>query len=790
MSMNTGTDTSIGRTRGNSSTGTSGRSLPGGDANPVRGDDRGLNKSTPTFAPSSASASPFGTFGTGEGGLAGLRRAAVEANAAAIVDRRKTADADGPYAGLSAKERKALARAARRLKGAFEDYPHLLAMKPREGYVFRSDYFEVDGSLACVLGFFHDDAARDDFGAFWGIGRIPLDFDLGVSVVLFEQVRRMGEKWIDDHISSSDKLGKLDSGEQDASGTASTRRKAEKVTTDVDTATAELQDGASYLHVHNRLLVKAPTLVILDETVESISRLYVDRFGTVKVAAYPGEQKQELAGLFKKNDKKRGKGQHFTSVEFAGSHSLVTNGLNDTGGEYVGSMFGDVNNSAVLFDVNDYGHHVVVADSTINNILGRAHVPDMWGSKVSQSALLNNGRVVHLVLDGANLDVLGPKLSKLTARLDMNSGDINMFEMFGERDDELSIFPAHLEKIVLMAEQAYETTENDRSIIRGSLKETLTTFYIDKGMWLRNAKENRKRLRLVNLDHKHLPRLQDLVTYFETQYRALSNSVARDEEALHAYNVLRLLFKDLLDNNGDLFNTFTNEEIDGVFEARRVLYDFSKLLRRGKGVAMAQLVNTVGFAVDNLGLGDTVIIHGTENIDNRVKEYIDTQFERLFARGGRVAYLYNDVDKMLADSAFNHFDKADWTVLGSMSETTVATYQKHLAQDIPPDLEHLVTTKGRTLAYLRRGVSNVVFDLDLALGINPARAEQRAQIESERKTEAPRAAQAGGARGAAVRRVEAPTQPQRPAMLPRRLPSAGTNRSPQNELQMRMAPTR
>lgn len=744
-----------------------GRTLPG----------EGVSASTP--------------FSPGGGSFTNLRR---------VDDFLVTAtagQAEDPNAGLSPKERKAVERAARRLKGTFEDYPHLLAMKPREGYVFRSDYFQVDKGTACVLGFFHDEAARDDFGAFWGINRIPAGLGDGVSVVVFEQVRRMGEKWIDDHIASSDKLGKLDSGEQETSGTASTRRKAEKVSSDVDDATAEIQDGASYLHVHNRLLVKAPSLESLDDALERIKRLYVDRFGTLSVAAYPGEQRQELTALFRKNEKKRGRGHHFTSVEFAGSHSLVTNGLNDPGGEYVGSMLGDVNNSAVLFDVNDYEHHIVVADGTVNPVLGRAHVPDMWGSKISQSALLNNGRVVHLVLDGANLDALGPKLSKLTARLDMNSGDINMFELFGKREDELSIFPAHLEKIVLMAEQAYETTDDDRSIIRGSLKETLTTFYIDKGMWLRNAKENRSRLRLVNLDHRHLPRLQDLVTYFETQYRALANSTARDDEALHAYNVLRLVFKDLLDNNGDLFNTYTNNEIDGVFEARRTLYDFSKLMRRGKGVAMAQLVNTVGFAVDNLDLGDTVIIHGAEHIDNRVKEYIDTQFERLFARGGRVAYLYNDVDKMLADAKFNHFHKADWTVLGQMSETTVAAYQKYLAQDIPPDLERLVTAKGQNLAYLRRGVTNVVFTLDLALGINPARAAHRERIDAERREEARLAA--SSVRGSAVEsRTSAPptqgqTRTRRPTMRPRSLPGAGNgivNPPVQGEQEARMVPTR
>lgn len=637
-------------------------------------------------------------------------------------------DKDDPYAGMSAKERKAAEKKARQLSGTFEDYPFLIALKPKERYVFRSDYFQLDNRYACILGFFHDDGARDDFGAFWGINRIPVGLPEGVTVVVLEQIRRMGEKWIEEKVRTVEKLDRMEEGEQAQSGTMSSRRKSAKVSDDMEIVAGEIQDGASYLHVHNRLLVRGPSLEVLDDAVERIGRLYIDRFGTLKVAAYPGEQRQELTNLFGRNERKRGKGFHFTSVEFAGSHSLVTNGLNDPAGEYVGSMVGDVNNSAVLFDVNDYEHHVVVADNGVNPVLNRAHIPDMWGSKISQSALLSNARTVHIILNGARMDELGPRLDRLTARLDMNSGDINMFEMFGRTEDELGIFPAHLEKVVLMAEQAYETTDSDRSIIRGSLKETLTQFYIDKGMWARNAKHNRERLRVVGIPHTQVPRLQDIVSYFDTKYRALANSTARDDEMLHAYNILRLVFKDLLDNNGDLFNTFTNDEIDGVADARRVLYDFSRLLKRGKGVAMAQLVNVIGFAVDNLNLGDTVIIHGAENIDDRIKEYLTEQFSHLFLRGGRVAYLYNDVDKMLADSEFNRFDAADWTILGQMRDATVTEYQRQLHQDIPPDLERLVTTRGENLAYLRRGHTNVVFHLDLPLGVNPARAERRAQI--------------------------------------------------------------
>jgi hypothetical protein len=154
---------------------------------------------------------------------------------------------------------------------------------------------------------------------------------------------------------------------------------------------------------------------------------------------------------------------------------------------------------------------------------------------------------------------------------------------------------------------------------------------------------------------------------------------------------------------------------------------------RGKGVAMAQLVNIVGFSVGKLGQGDLVIVHGTENIDDRVKKYITTQFEHLQDRGGRVMYSYNDVKKMVADHEFNQFDAADYTILGPMLDGHVQTYQNILHQQLPPDLAQLVTRKNEDLAFLRRGLTNVVFQMDLALGVNPNREAQRRKVEMDAK---------------------------------------------------------
>ena len=600
----------------------------------------------------------------------------------------------------------------------FSDYPYLVAIKPRERYVFHSDYFEIDNSVATIMSFHHMEGATDGYPAFWGIGRIPMGLDNDITTVSFEQIRKMTKNWVDDHTSVAESVNKMNTQETNSSkSTQSLKNKNNRKAKDLEEIAKELMDNAAYLQVHFKLLVKAPTLEKLDDAITKIGRRYVDVFSSLEAAPFMGQQRQELSTLFLTNNKKVGHPFYFTSPEFAGDYCLVTHGMEDPAGEYVGRMFGDVNNSAVLFSVDGYKHHVVIGNESYNAKLKMMPMADYWGSKISQSCLIHNGRVVHIILDGCDLDLLGPKFEKLTYRLDMNKGDVNMFEMFGEMKNEISIFATQMQKLILMAEQAYETTEADRSIIRGALEEIATKFYIDNRMWYENAKENQHKLRVVNIPHREIPKLEMFVAYLNTEHKAAITAEARDDERIHALGVLKSTFSNLLSSNGDLFNTITSDSIDGCKHGRRVIYDFSSLRRRGEGVAMAQLVNIIGFAVGNLDRGDTIIFHGTEKIANRVKQYIIDQLDALYDKGGRAVFLYNNIDKMMSDKEFSHFDKADYTILGTMSPTQVEEYQKSLGLTIPGDLGRLVSIKNENLAFLRRGYTNVVFEQDLSLGI-------------------------------------------------------------------------
>lgn len=600
-------------------------------------------------------------------------------------------------------------------------YPILSAVKPKQGYRFHSDYFVIDSSsVGCVLSLFHLNGAEDRFPPFWGTQMTPRDLPADVTAIRFEQVERQTDTWVDQKQGKAEHISNLDQKEQ-RKASQSKKLKMSKTARELIIIAGELNRGASYLSNQIRLLIKAPDLETLDYTVSRIRAQYSDWFQTLRVGAYHGDQRRELSDLFSDNDKKLGKAFGFTSTEYAGAYSLVSRGLTDPGGEYIGVMIGDINSSAILFDVDGYRHHVVVAATQKAKSPGLdlqgERASAMWGSKLSQACLLNGGRVIHLILDGTNLDCLGPTFSALTSTVRLNKGDLNMFELFGRRQDIHSIFPAQLQKLVLMAEHAYTPTEDDRSVIRGSMKEIVTRFYIDNRMWAENATRNIGHIRAVGIPHNEVPKLEMFVSYLEQAYTALVNATSKDNEVLHAYSVLRTAFRDMLSANGDLFNVSTSDTIDKAASSQRVIYDFSGLRVRGQNLAMAQFVNVLSYAVGSLGEGDLVLIHGVEQISESVKEYTKEQLELLTDRGGRVGFLYNKMEAMLADKPFSSFDKADYTVLGGMTDTGVVEYQAALGQEMPMDLVKSIVTRDPHVYYIHRGFDNVVFTADLSLGL-------------------------------------------------------------------------
>jgi hypothetical protein len=235
-------------------------------------------------------------------------------------------------------------------------------------------------------------------------------------------------------------------------------------------------------------------------------------------------------------------------------------------------------------------------------------------------------------------------------------------------------------------------------------------------------KANREKIRLCGIPHKQVPKLEQFVMNLEQKHKALMAASVQDKAQIHAYAVLKSVFRSMLTSNGDLFNTVTNDVFDTARDARRVIYDFSALLLRGHGIAMAQTINVISYALSGLSKDDVVIFYGCDNISSQpVKDYLKHELDFLYSRGGRACFIYDDVHNYMADIEFNGAIRADYTVMSTMAPGDVDFYEKQFGIDLPSGLKRLVCETHSSHNYLHRGFDNVVFTPDLYVGIEADR---------------------------------------------------------------------
>lgn len=609
------------------------------------------------------------------------------------------------------------------------------AIKPKNRYYFFSDYFEIDegASYGTVLTVFANDGTDAALYAFWGstlaLMNLGPEFN-DVRIRFLSQSRRRSQTWIEAHKVQAERVVNSDVTEGESFSKGERTTVAEN-SDSLDTISEELRNNASYLDVRMKYLVKAPSVARLDAATLALNRELRERFNSVEAVPYDGSQRFELSTLLRSTMMKDLRQFGFTSDEFAGFYNLVTNGINDDTGEYVGIMEGDVNNAAILFDVDNYKGHVVIASDRKAWLLqhetdeitpsGTALGGDLWGVKLGQEALKNNHRVVHFVLNNANIEEIGLDLSPLTARVNMDSGDLNMFEIFGDPEQELALMDPQIEKITLMALLVSgKEVNDDASSLRVNLARELQQFYIDNGMWAENAKDprNRQYVNLVGLPHDEYPMLHDFKMYFSELYRKLAEGGTNEPNRLAAAETLMGTFDRMVSSSGDLFDVVTSDAIDDADRDSRVIYSFTKLRQRGENIAMAQFVNVLGYAVRSLVEGDLVVLHGAERIREDLKPYIEQQFEILREHGVRIVYIYNDAEKMLDDAEFNRLDRADYTLMSNLTAGQVEQYADVLHTQIPSNLEQCITSTERDVWYLRRTYENVVFSPDFSIGLD------------------------------------------------------------------------
>lgn len=622
----------------------------------------------------------------------------------------------------------------------------LRAVVPHKGYVFASDYFTIDDGIhdaddcvATVLTLIVDKQTARGLPPMWGVQLFPQLSNTQVTMEVINDFQVLNDKRVKSLKKSA--TNGFDQKVINASNDtdAEDRLKYSKSLNDRDVLFSDLNDSDSYLLATWKMLLKAPDVSTLDDALDEITHIFRDyNQGCFGWAPFAGRQRDDFHRLLTKPEDQLGKPLGFTSSEFAGAYGLPARGLSDPYGEYIGNTINDLFVSGVLFDTDAFASHVVIGSDALGTLIPPQQVPQgthasaLWGVKIAQNALLNGHRVVSLVLDNTDLSQLGANLDDISVNVAMNAGAINPFEIFDRDNNEMTAMAAHTEMIKLMTEQ-FSTDLSDYDTGR-LLTRTLEEFYADKYMWVPNAAERRDQLRLLNLPHQQYPRLQDFVGYLR---EALRNAKARnDNQDITGYSRLLGIFENMASVNGDLFNQITSLDVDKAKMAPNVIYNLADLKRRGLSVALAQLVNALGFAASYLGeqrnnpngAGDTIIIYGADELGMNINDaskaqerqksifkYLQSQMKSLRDRKVRIVWLYNDTESMLAQGSLNDLETSDYIITGALNERNIAGYEAELGKKLPDQLATCVGSLNDDEFFIHRKNENILLRAQLVL---------------------------------------------------------------------------
>lgn len=640
----------------------------------------------------------------------------------------------------------------------------------RHGYRIAGDAIAIDDhTWIAVCDVIHHEGSVSDWDAFWTLKRIPrlaYDPDKGerAEAVIVDVDDLQTDDWIKDRLKRAGRAVDFGAGEvaskTSTTGDTNARRVSQRVR-DINDIAAEINDYASgYLQTQMRVLIKANSRALLDRIIADINRQYVDSFKSgVTLVPRPGVQRTELRDLLgTRAGSMAGRGHWFTTREYGGAYDLVTHGVRDKGGEYVGRLFSDYNSSAVLVDFADLGDSTVIAmsDHAGPDSVWLGRHPELrglekrrfplvhlWGAKIAQATLLAGHRVVQFGMDDTDLTAIGTPLKRLTTKVDVGRGEVNIMEFFDSRpaDDGSaqgrrrrlenlpSVYSAQIDKLTTITHLLAGDAVN--AVGDAQLAETLNDFYIDRRMYRSDAKDHPERLRLITPHHDQVPTLALFHSFLAERKGRNGGHVSGVSD--DAVNILEAIYSRLLNKDGDLFNVTTSPSMDGTVTSPRVVYDFSDLTQRGDEVALAQLVNLFGYAASNLQGGDVIVIHGAEILSGSpvASEYIRRQQTELSRRGVHMVYLYTTgPEAALKDRGLNHLATAGMTVFGRMTDACAREYEELINERMTEDLRAFITQSIQPgLVYMHRGaMDNALFLQDLLLGYAPGRDARRRAI--------------------------------------------------------------
>ena len=606
-------------------------------------------------------------------------------------------------------------------------------IKPVGNIKVSSNYLEMGGKFARILSFIVTPGAFNNLRPMWGIDTIPKivsdtrlrDMDADAKVIHSFNIR--SNKWVQSKIPEAMDVSKTGFNETANSSQAMDADKYKDRYSDTRVIANEVRNGSTYLDLSIRVIVTAPSEDDLNAAIRILEREYRSTFQqTISLVPYVSQQQDEYAGMLNPAESQLGDNYQLTSRELAGSYPFITSGINDDTGTYVGALAYEVNSNPVLLDMLDFNELAIVCakgeaedlrSRSNRNIRYNFKATTGWSVQIAQTALMQNQRAVHLVLNGEDPRKVGVDLQNETAYIDLSheSAGVNMMESFSIGMDEIAAMSVLQDKIATMVSQfSNQTNDLDDSKLKSrdltNLKSLLRAFYIHEGMWQPNAKSNREQLRLLGIPHKEVPQLGDFMLYLNNRLQDARKKASQQEgsaEDLDSFEKLYMTIKNMSDNYSDLFDRKTTIFRSMIERSAQSIFDFGTLYKRSNEALMAHFVNVFSYSEQELHENDVLIIHGADFMTRSVADFLNKRIYQMFDRGVKVILLYERDDVLFSKKKEHEqhrkwFENAEYRLTNPLSTTAIHQYSEILNVNLPTTVQQAMQGAERHIYLMNR----------------------------------------------------------------------------------------
>lgn len=488
------------------------------------------------------------------------------------------------------------------------------------------------------------------------------------------------------------------------------------------------------------LLAESHSQARIKEQIDALNILLDKTYAGLQFHAQPGRQLDTIQEIYKPIaptlKHKTSTGSNYTLLNFA-----ISRGLKDQSGVPIGLDSLSITTNSTLFDFNKYTKQqafIAIPKSSVLRRYNNDRLPkDKQYSTASYfaqavanniSAHKPNNKIYHIVLNnynyiGDNRFYMNGNTQKYLKNYDMTKLTINPLQGFGDYDEVQQVYSRLLDKAVNIFDilNDFQIPLSHKTLIRTALDR----FYFSVGYWNQEMAKYPKRARIIKVTQ---PELYPTLALFINQFTTMVEDALRDGRELKADKIedVQSDLSNMLSAYSNVIGSTTSIDIDA--HAKQYYYQFNNI--GNLKMKQIQFLNIFDYIRYIAKEGDTIIIHGMDNLFNETANMAYEAIDSARRKGIKMIYSFDVVtsprqkiggmcDLFKMNNLFyeNLNANVDWTAIGRCDEDEVKKFEKALRMKVGPSIANQMQarTYSQVLIHRDRGHIDHFTSLDFII---------------------------------------------------------------------------